>query len=125
MLPGICDIIGAGIVGAGGSLTATISHDTISKTVGGTSGAPRTVTTATVTVTPSGGAGGYTYAWSRIEGDASITASAPTANATTFSATLDPDAYVTARFECVVTDVSGATVAKQVDVELQYNFIDT
>lgn len=122
MLPGMVTLVGFTAGGAAGSLDAVISSEIVTKTVGST-GAPKTATTAAVTVTPSGGAGGYTYAWVRTSGDAAITANSAAAASTTFSATLTPEDSRTAVFTCTVTDANGAKATVTVTVTIAVVFI--
>lgn len=89
--------------GTGGSFAVDVSPTVVTKSGVGTG--PRTLTTRIVTVTASGGAGGYTYAWS---GGGSVSATAPTAATTSFSATLSPGDTVMDEYVCTVTDASGA-----------------
>lgn len=106
-----------------GSLLASVSPTSVSKT-SSTRGSDKTVTAGPATVTVSGGSGGYTYSWARIAGDSSITAGAPSAASTSFSALLSPDDSVTATFECTVTDAAGSVTRLQVGVSLTLVFID-
>lgn len=118
MLPGLATMGGFVAGGAtAGSFDVDISTDTISKT-GSTSGAPKTLTTTAVSVTPHGGSGSYTYAWTRIDGDAGITATSPALSATNFSALLASNDYFNADFVCTVTDSSGATATASVNVSI-------
>jgi hypothetical protein len=67
------------------------------------------VTTAAVTLTINGGTGPYSYAWTKLSGDA-ITAVSPTAASTQFrGAAMNVDEVRTAAFRCTVTDSLGAT----------------
>lgn len=120
MLPGISVAVGLLDKGGGlsGSFDANASPGSISRTAS-TTGGPRTVTTGNVVVTPSGGSGTYSFTWSRISGDAAITATVPSGPVTAFSATIGPSIEVEATFACLVTDtVSGATKSVFVDVDL-------
>lgn len=101
-------------------LAAAVDHSSISQTWthNGDPG-PDLVTTFTqATVTPSGGTGTYTYAWSRISGTTAITADNPTGAATTFTGypLSYPNVYP-AIFQCLVTDSAGATATALVAVE--------
>jgi hypothetical protein len=116
-LAGFADGTGSGTGGTGGSFTVDVSPESITKT-GSTTGADKTLTTAPVTVTPHGGSGSVTYAWTRISGDAGISVTNPTAASTSFSATLGADESVTAGFQCVATDVSGAVQTAFVSVTI-------
>jgi hypothetical protein len=83
-----------------GALTATLNTYTAS----GTRSGPGSVTTNSVTVTPSGGTGPYTYAWANVEGDAA-TVNSPTAATTTFTHTLTLGVpSKSGQYECTVTD---------------------
>jgi len=91
------------------------------KTQGFSDGVSHTLVTPTVTVTPSGGVGPFTYGWVRQSGDSAITAASPSTAATSFSASLASDETKTAVFRCTVTDtVTGATTFVDVNVALHY-----
>jgi hypothetical protein len=78
------------------ALTGTLDKSTAS----GAGGTP--VTTDTVTCTAAGGSGtGYTYSWSRVSGDTTITANSSSSAATTFNGTTNDDEAV---FKCAVDD---------------------
>jgi hypothetical protein len=63
-------------------------------------------TTASTTVTPSGGSGSYTYQWTRLSGGY-FTINSPTSATTTFTATnLAAGQFVTGTYQCTVTDTS-------------------
>lgn len=95
------------------SLTVAASPTSVSK-AGGTA----SLTTASVTATASGGAGGTTYAWTKQSGD-SITADSSSAATTTFSATgLATGETRTATFRCTATDSAAATATVDVSVTI-------
>jgi hypothetical protein len=71
-------------------------------------GTAATLTTASTTVTPSGGTAPYTYAWTFVSGD-SFTITSASAATTTFSATLNEDEFVSGIYRCTVTDSTGGT----------------
>lgn len=90
-------------------LTAALN---INNTIGVDSGASisGSVTTSdTITCTPTGGTGPYTYAWSRVTGSSAIAIDSPTAAITSFTVTtaFDGIGYI-ATFICTVTDANGA-----------------
>lgn len=80
-----------------------------------------TVTTDATTVTPSGGTGPYTYAWSYVSGDTHIVALSPTADTTAFGA---PTAYaeLDAVWKCTVTDAGGLTAEALVSISISLTF---
>lgn len=120
MLPGLATAMMGGSLGGGtsGSFEASVSPTSISRTAT-TSGPAKTLTTAAVLVTASGGSGSYSYAWSRISGSAAITATVSSSSLTQFTATLNADDEKIATFTCIVTDtVSGSTVPVSVDVDI-------
>lgn len=88
-----------------------------SATSGFTSGAS-VITTNSTTVTPTGGTGPYTYAWTLISRDhptTDPTANSPTAATTTFTQTnAAPGGFYTAEFLCTVTDSLGAMATASV-----------
>lgn len=105
------------------AMTVGLSSSTASKTVGTAGGGPVTVTSPSVTASPIGGTAPYTYAWTRISGDASISASVPTGVSTAFSALVALETLVEAIFQVVVTDASGAAASATVNVSLYH--VDT
>lgn len=123
MLPGYGMIVGFEAGAAAGSMVAAASPTDVAKT-GSTRGADKTLTTSSVTVTATGGAGGYTYAWTRIAGNPAITATAATAATTAFAATLAPDQEVHATFRCTVTDAASNQASADVEVTITLIFID-
>ena len=96
---------------SGGALVATANKTAVT---GNRSGAG-TATTGTVTVTPSGGTGPYTYAWTNVSGD-TFTPTIPTGATTAFSITVAVDDVKTAQYRCTVTDSLAATYAVDVSV---------
>ena len=80
-----------------------------------TSGA---VTTNSVTVTPTGGTGPYTYAWAYVSGDAVFTATSPAAATTTFSGSVAAGEDKTAVWSCTITDSLAATAAVSIGVSI-------
>lgn len=75
-----------------------------------------TLTTSAVTATPSGGTGSYTYSWAQVAGLSGITATAPTAASTAFSATLTKNSEKSGLWRCTVSDgVHTATADVSVD----------
>lgn len=83
------------------------------------------VTTATETVTVSGGTAPYTYAWTRVAGNLAIVATAPAAATTNFQATVtDSGSPYIAYFQVTVTDTNGAVVTSNM-IEVQLTWIDT
>lgn len=103
-------------LGAGGGLPGISVTPTV---VDGTDAASRStrVTSATATVTVSGGVAPYTYAWTGV-GDP-MTATAPSSAASAFYATLNPQDEKTATWTCTVTDAAGFTGSVFVDVDLR------
>ena len=95
-----------------GALAATINTYTAS----GERAGPGSVTTNSVTVTPSGGTGPYTYAWANVEGD-TATVNSPTSATTTFTHTLTlVSPTKSGQYECTVTDAAAATFRVYVNV---------
>ena len=71
-----------------------------------------TAVTNTVTVTPTGGQGPHTYAWTKNSGDGTITS--PTKATTAFSQTLEADEDTEGSFRCTVTDSLGVAASLNV-----------
>ena len=85
-------------------------------------GAPaRTVTTPVVTVTPTGGVLPYSYAWARVGGDASVSATNPAFASTAFQALINATEKA-ATFRCTVTDGAGSLVTCDVSAFFQTDF---
>lgn len=103
--------------GGGGDLSATVSPGD-AHGEGNTDRLVEVVVSNTVTTTPSGGTGPYTYAWTRVSGSASIQATAPTAATSAFLAGLYDGTTKTATFRCTVTDSLAATATIDVPVTL-------
>lgn len=119
MMPGLGNLVAfQGAAVGGGGLMASASPNPVNKTQSTTGGAPVVMLSPTTTVTPSGGVPGFTYAWAFVSGDAAITATAPAAAATAFTASVAVDERKTAVFRCTVTDANGATTTVDVDVSL-------
>ena len=118
MLPGLTLTAGMSPGGSAGSFWTEASTDQIQKT-GSTSGGSKTLTTSSVTVTAHGGSSPYTFSWARISGSSAITATAPSAANTAFTATLSPNQELLATFRCTVTDNSGAVATVDVFVDLE------
>lgn len=102
-------------------LSATAAPSPVTKTHLGTSG--DNVTTAVVTVTPTGGIGPYTYAWSVLSYSSAIspTIAAPSNASTSFTQPA-VDISETATFRCTVTDADGASV--NVSLSATFNIIE-
>lgn len=96
------------------TLNATASPSSVTK-----SGAGTPQTTASVTVTPTGGTAPYTYSWVRNSGSTSIAVDSATAATTTFTGTsLASGTTYSAVFRCTVTDNVAATKTVDVNVEI-------
>jgi hypothetical protein len=86
------------------AMTATASPGSLYK-----SGIASTQTTASTTVTVTGGVSPYTHSWSKVSGD-TLTVDSPTAATTTFTATgLVQGDSRDATYRCTVTDSTGGT----------------
>lgn len=80
------------------------------------SGGGQTATTNSVTVTPTGGTGPYTYAWTKDSGDV-FTLSGASSASTTFSiASLPAGDTRSAVYRCTVTDSLAATCSVTIGV---------
>lgn len=85
-----------------------------------TSSGPGGVTSAQVTANVTGGQAPYTYLWTRVSGDSTITISDDTAAQVTFSAN-SSNGDQSAIWKCTVTDDLSAVT----DVEINVNFVFT
>lgn len=82
-----------------------------------------TGTTAAATVTATGGATPYSYAWSKDSGSSEISVDDPTDDETTFSLAGGVFGQVySAIFRCTVTDDNGATTFALVSVFFQVDY---
>lgn len=107
-----------GLAAAAASISTTLNA-TASPSSLSTSGTGTPLTTASTTVTPTGGTSPYTYAWTRISGSTSITANTASAASTTFTgASLASGTTYSAVFRCTVTDNVAATKTVDVNVEV-------
>lgn len=80
------------------------------------------LTTNSVTVTPSGGTAPYTYAWAFVDGDAGITINSPTSATTSFSA--DPaGASLAATYRCTVTDSAGSPLTATFSIAVSFVYL--
>lgn len=109
------------------TFTVALSTNAVSKT--NYSPASRTVTSPTVTVTPSGGVGPYTYLWTKLEqsgSDAAPEAVDATSDTTAFSAYIaggvPPARTNVSLWRCAVTDSRGIiSYTEPVTVTLTYD----
>ena len=77
------------------------------------------ITTASTTVTASGGTSPYTYAWTRNSGSTAISANSASAATTTFTgSSLASGTTYSAVFRCTVTDNAAATKTVDVNVSI-------
>lgn len=114
---------GGGGGGGGGSLTVNKSGDADGNLLVPHAGSKATelVTSNSVTITPSGGTGPYTYAWNYVSGSTSPAVSSSTAAVVTFSATLFRNTSASSVWRCTATDSLSATGFVDVNVFLSYD----
>jgi len=93
------------------AFSAAAAPMSLLKQISGAGGA----TTASTTVTPTGGTGPYTYAWALVSGDM-FTVNNPTAATTSFTTTLTTGQDKGAVYRCTVTDSLLATATCTVSV---------
>lgn len=79
---------------------------------------PGTATTQSAVGTPTGGRAPFTYAWTRLSGDASITITSPTSSSTTFRRFVDAEQTYVATFRCTCTDADGTALTDDVSVSI-------
>jgi hypothetical protein len=77
-------------------------------------------TTDSVTVSTSGGAPTYTYAWTRVSGSSEITAGSASAATTDFDFSFTNQGFFSATFRCTVTDSASITETIDVSVNVFY-----
>jgi len=83
----------------------------------------QTVISNAVNATAGGGTPGYTYSWSRVSGDSTITATSPTAASTTFQASVGRNISKNATFGLLVLDSLGAAAfSALVSVRVLYQY---
>lgn len=106
--------------GGGGSpiLTVGVSPTSLAQSIAGAG----TATTSTVTATATGGTAPYTYAWSNSSG--TVTFSAPTSAATTFSKVLANGESASGTAQVTVTDSLSATAFAPVPWAMNSNPIN-
>ena len=79
--------------------------------------------TPSVTALPSGGSGSYTYAWSVVSFDHTVSITSPTAQTTALRFTVMTSGdYATATVRCTVTDTVSALTGS-VDVPMSYQHL--
>lgn len=106
--------VAAGAASISATLTASSSPSSLSKTDSGAS-----ITSASTTVTATGGTTPYTYSWARTSGSNLISADSAAAATTTFTGTtLASGTTYEALFTCTVTDNVAATATTTVTVSL-------
>lgn len=107
-------VLGAIVATGGSAPSVSIAPSPLydSRTGGGS------ITSSIATATATGGAGGYSYAWTYVSGDA-LTVSSPAASSTTFSTTLLSGQTKTAVYRCTVTDAASATGFDDLTVTLE------
>lgn len=98
-------------------LSLDIDPDAASAFIERTDGSPssQNATTNSVTATPTGGRGPFTYVWTQLSGD-SFTINNPNSATTTFTASLLPDDSKSGVAQCEVTDVFGTISTDTVPV---------
>src|SRR5688572_8904797 len=108
--------------GGAGALSATADRGSVSKFEIDPEPAPpfKTLGTATVTITATGGTAPYTYSWARVSGDSAIAATQPALAATAFQATIAKGSSLSATWRCTITDAALATDTVNVSVTFDY-----
>ena len=95
--------------------SATISVDNTEVSGDGYSKGSITVSTNNATVTTSGGASPFTYAWTKLTGDSSWSIASPSAASTFFRRSgVSQNSEYNATFSCTVTDAGGHSATSPV-----------
>lgn len=100
--------------GSAAPLSITISPTSSYKTRVGAG----TLISGTSTGSATGGAGGYTYAWTFVSGD-SYTINSPSSAATRFTTSLAANQFKSGTYRCTVTDSLGATASATTLIEME------
>lgn len=115
--------------GGGGGLAATVSDSSVFGTEFRVSPpawpavlAVGSDSPASVTVTPTGGTGPYTFLWTHESGDSAVQVLSPTAATTSFIANVGKNQTKSAVKRCTITDAALATTFLFVNVSLSYIF---
>lgn len=108
--------------GGGGGLSVTISPGEAMGFESRVGAAPAVllVSTNSVTATPTGGTGPYTYSWSRVTGSSAPQVSSATAATTNWTANLGKNQVGSAIWRCTVTDSLLSTAFADTLVYLEY-----
>lgn len=96
--------------GSGAPLSAVASPDYVSGAIDRSK--PGTVTTNITTASPSGGRAPYTYEWTELSGE--LTISDPSSASTYFSGIVAAGDQKTGTFTCTITDAAGATAVTNI-----------
>lgn len=106
----------------GTTLSATASPGTASGFVFQNEPAPnvQAVYTNSVVVTPTGGTGPYTHAWTKVSGSSAILPTVPTGATTAFYANSSKNTYKAAVYRDTITDSLGATTTVDVPADVEY-----
>lgn len=103
------------------ALSASANPSTVTGTRGSFGPSALVVTSNNTTVTPAGGVGPFTYAWTHRSGDSGVNINAPTSATTAFYMSMPAGSSTFADFTCTVTDTaSGATATAVVGVYLYH-----
>lgn len=122
MLPGLACVAGLGQPGEGFAVGA--DPTVVSRTSSTSTMTPKLLRSPYTDASAYGGSGSYTYAWTYLSGDASITPTNPASAFTAFDATLEANEAIDATFRCTVTDtVTGRTGA--VEVSASFHLVYT
>jgi hypothetical protein len=117
MIPGLSPLLNAGPKSVGG--LQGNAHPTLIETSG--RGA---LTSASFTASHIGGTGPFTYAWSVVKGDPSISVTSPTSQTTTTATTVGNGDFKQALLKCVITDSSGSPLVlstNQATTQFEYS----
>jgi hypothetical protein len=114
MITGLCSLLNAGPKSVGG--LQVNAHPALIETTGNGS-----LTSGSFTAAHIGGTAAFTYAWSVVHGDPTITITTPTSQTTTTKATVGNGDFKQAILACTIHDNGGLVITTN-QVTTQFEF---